>query len=238
MKKVELQELIQDFLTGGDAPSDVKGRYHDEIILNHMENAFNAIVFKTWLEAKNYSDYSVLDSWAKNYTVPITGDVAALPFPPIQLPDNRGILQVAPATDLTNPFAYLETNSQGVWAELEASIVLLNPSFYLEQNSTVSDWILANGYWNSYGFWYGGEYWIEEPTDNINTHQLVLANIPSGVESLLVKMIVPLEQLDLYDEVSIPAGKEKMMVQSVIELLRNKRKGPKTLRGKVNSQLY
>ena len=196
MKKVELQELIQDWLSGGDAPSDIKGRYHDEIILKHMEDAYNAIVFKTWLEAKNYSDYSVLDSWAKNYTTDIVSNITILPYPPMQLPDNRGILQVTPATDLTNPFAYLETNSQAVWAALEASAVLLKPTFYLEQNPT--------------------------SVDNTNTHQLVLANIPDGVTALKVKMIVPIEQIELYDEVAIPAGKEDMMIRSVVELLQGK----------------
>lgn len=196
MKKVELQELIQDFLTGGDAPSDVKGRYHDEIILNHMENAYGAIVFQTWMEAKNYSDYSVLDTWARNYDVSISGSVAILPYPPMQLPDNRGILQVAPDNDLANPFIYLETNAQGVYAALEVSSVMLKPSFYLEQNPT--------------------------SVDNTNTHQLVLAQIPSGVTTLKVKMIVPLERVDLYDTVAIPAGKEELMVRTVVELLRGK----------------
>ena len=196
MKKVELQELIQDFLSGGDAPSDIKGRYHDEVILKHMENAYGAIVFQTWMEAKNYSDYSVLDAWARNYDVSIDGSVAILPFPPMQLPDNRGILQVTPDSDLTNPFIYLETNAQGVFAALEASYVLLKPSFYLEQNP--------------------------DSTDNTDTHQLVLDNIPDGVTDLKVKMIVPLERVDLYDTVAIPAGKEELMVRTVVELLQGK----------------
>lgn len=196
MKKVELQEMIQDFLTGGDAPSDVKGRYHDEIILKHMENAYGAIVFQTWMEAKNYADYSTLDSWARNYDVAIAGSIAILPFPPMQLPDNRGILQVCPQNDLTNPFIYLETNAQGVYAALEVSTVLLPPSFYLEQNPT--------------------------SVDNTDTHQLVLANIPDGVTEVKIKMIVPLSVIDLYDEIQLPAGKENLMIQSVIELLRNK----------------
>ena len=200
MKKVELQELIQDFLTGGDAPSDVKGRYHDEVILKHMENAYGAIVFQTWMEAKNYTDYSTLDAWARNYDVNISGSAediwAILPFPPMQLPDNRGILQVCPQNDLTNPFIYLETNAQAVYAALEVSTVLLKPSFYLEQNPT--------------------------STGNIDTHKLVLDNVPDGVTVLKIKMIVPLSVVDLYDEIQLPAGKEEMMVRTVIELLRGK----------------
>jgi len=196
MRKIELQELIQDYLSGGDSPSDIKGKYHPEIIIKHMENAHHAIIFQTWLEGKNYADYSVLDGWARNYPLTIDTDHVILPFPPVQLPDNRGILQVTPQNDLTNPFVYLETNAQGVFAALEASFVLLKPSFYLEQNPSSST--------------------------NTDTHRLMLSNLPSGVTEVSVKMIVPLEQLDLFDEVAIPGGKENMMVQGVIELLRGK----------------
>jgi len=201
MKKVELQELIQDFLTGGDAPDDVKGQYHDEVILKHMENAFNAIVQMTWRESKMNSDYSVLDSWARNYEVTISdlsgnaGNVI-LPYPPMQLPDNMGILQVTPTDDLANPFAYLETNSQGVFAALEVSTVMLGPEFYLEQNPS--------------------------SVDNVDTHRLVVSKVPDGVTEVKVKLIVPLSKVDLYDEVPIPAGKEVLIVQGVISLLRGK----------------
>ncbi len=201
MKKVELQELIQDFLFGDDAPDDVKGQYHDEVILKHMENAFNAVVQQSWYESKTTSDYSVLDAWARNYEVAITdladnaGNVI-LPFPPMQLPDNRGIVQVTPSDDLTNPFMYLETNSQGVFAALEVSTVMTNPDFYLEQNPS--------------------------SIDNVNTHRLVVSKVPDGVTDVLVKMIVPLSRVDLYDEVVMPAGKEDMIVRGVIELLQGK----------------
>ena len=201
MRKVHLQELIQDYLSGGDAPEEIRGKYHDEVVLKHMENAFNAIVFSTWMEAKAHADYSVLDSWARNYTITITSvdgtsGIAILPYPPMQLPDNRGILQLTPDNDLTNPFAYQETNAQGVFAALEVSSVLLKPSFYLEQNAS--------------------------STDNTDTHQLILSNIPNGVATVYAKLIVPISRVDLYDEIVIPAGKEDMMIRVVIGLMQGK----------------
>ena len=90
----------------------------------------------------------------------------------------------------------IESNAQGVYAALEVSTVLLKPSFYLEQNPT--------------------------STDNTDTHQLVLANIPDGVTTLKVKMIVPLSQIDLFDDVVIPSGKEMLIVQAVVGLLQGK----------------
>lgn len=201
MKKVELQELIQDFLSGGDAPEEIRGKYHDELVQKHMENAFNAIVLSTWMEAEANADYSVLDAWARNYTITITSvsgtsGIAILPYPPMQLPDNRGILQVTPSDDLTNPFAYQETNAQGVFAALEVSSVLLAPSFYLEQNNA--------------------------SIDNTKTHQLVLSNIPNGVATVYAKLIVPISRIDLYDEIVLPSGKEDLMVRAVIGLMMGK----------------
>ena len=201
MKKIHLQELIQDYLSGGDAPEEIRGRYHDEVVLKHMENAFNAIVFSTWMEAKRYADYSILDAWARNYTITITSvdgtsGIAILPYPPMQLPDNRGILQLTPSDDLTNPFAYQETNAQGVFAALEVSSVLLKPSFYLEQNAA--------------------------STDNTDTHQLVLSNIPNGVATVYAKLIVPISRVDLYDEIVIPSGKENLIVQAVVGIMAGK----------------
>ncbi|MCK4827009.1 hypothetical protein KA005_65350, partial [bacterium] len=46
--------------------------------------------------------------------------------------------------------------------------------------------------------------------------------VPDGVTVLKIKMIVPLSVVDLYDEIQLPAGKEEMMVRTVIELLRGK----------------
>jgi hypothetical protein len=37
MTKQNLVDLILDWLAGGDAPSDIKGKYHPEIISKHLE---------------------------------------------------------------------------------------------------------------------------------------------------------------------------------------------------------
>lgn len=200
MRKIEVQELVKDFLAGGDAPQEIKGKYHDEIIANHIALAFNRIVFDTWLEAKAHSDYSVLDVWARNYTITITNVVddngdAVLPFPPVQLPNAMGILQVADPSDLTITYAYRDTNANSVFAALEVGSVSLKPTFYLEQTGT---------------------------TGNVGTHALKLDKIPSGNVSVLVKMIVPYEEIDDYDDVALPAGKEDQLIGYVIQLLGQK----------------
>jgi hypothetical protein len=200
MRKIELQELVLDYLSGGDAPSDVRGKYHSEIINNHVNLAYNGVVFKIYMEGKSYSDYSMLDAWARNYTITITdidepkGNVL-LPYPPVQLPNNMGILQLTPSDDLVNAFAYRETNANAVFAALEVAAVSTRPTFYMEQNTG----------------------------SGVNTHVLKLDKIPSGCTEVFLKLIVPLEQVDDYDTIAIPAGNEEKIIGFVIDLLRGKR---------------
>lgn len=200
MRKIELIELVSDYLNGGDGPDDLKGRFHDQVIKKHVEAAFNGIVFKTYMEGKQYADYSVLDSWAKNYDLTIQALSAGkghvrLPYPPMQLPNNMGILQVASSANLSTVFAYRETNANAVFAALEVGSVSSMPFFYLEQNST------GTGH---------------------ETHVLQLEKVPDGCTEVKVKLIVPLEFIDDFDQVMIPAGKEDMIIAQVMDLLRTK----------------
>lgn len=194
MRKIELIELVQDYLAGGDAPDDVRGRYHPEIISNMLAMAFNDIIMATYLEAKTYSDYSMLDSWALNYTLNITNSKVTLPYPPVQLPNNMGIRQVSPSDDNTNAFAYRENNANAVFAALEVGSISEKGTFYLEMETTTKG----------------------------NVSVLYLGNVPTGCNSVKVKMIVPFEQMDDYDYVSIPGGKDKQLIGNVIEILRSK----------------
>ena len=201
MKKIEVIELVKDYLSGGDAPDDVKGRFHDEVIANFIALAFNKAVFMTWSEAKAYSDYSVLDTWAMPYTINIS-DISSskgrvlLPFPPVALPNAMGILQVSAGTDLTNTFAYRETNANSVFSALEVGAISTKPIFFLEVNTG----------------------------DEINSHVLRLEKIPDGCTAVVVKMIVPFDQVDDYTDIVIPAGKEETLIGYVIEIMRSKGK--------------
>lgn len=194
MRKITLIDLAQDYLAGGDAPDDVRGRYHPEIISNLLALAYNSVVMATYLEAKTHSDYSVLDVWALNHTINITNDEVPLPYPPVQLPNGMGIVQVACGNDLTNVFAYRETNANAVFNALDVGSVSTKPTFYLEVNAGTGT----------------------------NSHVLKVDQVPDGVNSVKVKMIVPFDQVDDYDTISIPAGKEELLFQSVVTLLRQK----------------
>jgi hypothetical protein len=129
-----------------------------------------------------------------NHDINIVDNVVALPYPPVQLPNGMGILQVACGNDLTNVFAYRETNSNAVFNALDVGSVSTKPTFYLEQNAGSGN----------------------------NSHVLQVALVPDGVNSVKVKMIVPFDQVDDFATISIPAGKEEMLIQAVVSLLREK----------------
>ena len=83
MRKIELIELVTDFIRGGDGNNEMQGRFHEEVTTKLVELAFNNAVFTSYLEAKNHSDYDILDSWAKEYELPIQSSQVLLPFPPL-----------------------------------------------------------------------------------------------------------------------------------------------------------
>ncbi|RLD59335.1 MAG: hypothetical protein DRI97_01230 [Bacteroidetes bacterium] len=194
MRKITLIELVLDHLAGGDAPDDVRGKYHPEVIANLLALAYNDVVMSAYMEGKMHSDYSVLDAWALNHTINITNNMVPLPYPPVQLPNGMGILQVACGNDLTNVFAYRETNSNAVFNALDVGSVSTKPNFYLEQNAGSGN----------------------------HSHLLQVALVPDGVTSVLVKMIVPFDAVDDFATISIPAGKEKQLIDGVIALMREK----------------
>jgi len=201
MRKIEILDMVQDFLSGGDAPADIRGKYHPKIIHNLTCLACNTIIVNLYKIGKEQGNLSILDAWARNYPISIvSSNRVALPYPPMSLPDGMGILQVAngrdSGVDYTNVYAYRDTNANAVFAALEVgnSNISSKPYFYLEIN-------------NSTG---------------INSHVLILGNIPAQTTGVTVKMVVPLDQVDDYSHVSIPDEGGSMIITSVIELLRQK----------------
>ncbi len=212
MKKENLVNLVSDFLASGQ-PDDMIGQYHPAIIKKYLELAFNQIVYQVWLNCKKFSDYSQLDAWTYTYELEIWDVVIAgswvsghikLPYPPMQLPDNMGIREVAVKGDDNIVFAYLDNTAAAIFNELEVSSIDATPTFRLEMNNTL---VLPE------------------------SHILRLAKIPlstynlySGFDpfTLNVKLIVPLDRIGDYDDIAIPAGQEDALVKQTVEFLRNK----------------
>jgi len=203
MKKIHLIESIQSFLASDNA-GDSKTVFHPEEIAVHLNNVFNQSVYNAWLNGKKYSEFSQLDAWSKVYAVDVADQVGAkahalLPFSPVQLPDGMGLRQVSNHADPTTVLVPIEATASVVFGALDVSTIDSVPTYSLEQNS------------HSTG---AGE----------ASHMLRLEKLPTVVtiDSLDVLMIVPLNQLDDYDDVAMPSGMEENMISQVIEIMSKK----------------
>jgi len=204
MKKIHLIESISSFLASDNA-SDSKGVFHPEEIAVHLNNVFNQSVYNAWLNGKKYSEFSQLDAWSKVYAVDVEDQVGAkahalLPFSPVQLPDGMGLRQVSDHDDPTTVLVPIEATASVVFGALDVSTISSVPTYSLEQNAhSVS----------------AGE----------KGHMLRLEKLPTGddtIDSLDVLMIVPLDQLDDYDEISMPLEQAESLISQVIELMSRK----------------
>ena len=206
MKKIHLVDAVIDFLAS-DSAGDSKGVYHPEVVKTHLNNAYNLAVYNAWLNGKRYSEFSQLDVWSKSYEVTVSGQIAGgstayvlLPFAPVQLPDGMGIRQVRDHDDNDIVFAPIEATANVIFAELEVQTMDDTPTYSLEQND------LSTG---------AGE----------ESHLLRLAKlplIPLNITSVDVMMIVPLDQIDDYSEITMPSGAEDILIRQTVELMSKK----------------
>jgi len=195
MRKIELIELCKDYLSGGDAPADVKGKYHDEVITKYVEAAYNDLLYEVYVQSEQNSDFSPFDNYTEVFTLAVVADgvnagTIELPFPVVSLPDNMGIRQVMYTDDETSAFSYLESNSDPVWNELEVDSVDENPEF---------------------------KYYRED-----NKHKMYLRKMVDNTTEVKVRLVVPLSYMDISHQVPIPAGKELRLVDFVVERLKGK----------------
>lgn len=131
MTKAEFTELTQRFLSGGDCPSDVCGRYHSLVIEKYIEMAYGDILMQL--------PSSQLDAYVKAYNnITVSFDSARdeyyseLPSTIISLPMGRGIRLISPQQEQKLKFIYTANNSDSVYDELEVRTVLNKRTFYIE----------------------------------------------------------------------------------------------------------
>jgi len=197
MTKRNYIDLIIDWLAGGDAPADIKGKYHPEIISKHIETIYNAIIFEDSMARIHKKQYSNLDSYTKTYYVDLELDEIrdeyyfTLPGDIIQLPDNRGIRKICLKQDQAYSFIYRSNNTVDIYSELEASMVHDRPRYYLENVKVYID---------------------EELREEIVE------------EGLLAKLVVSFNEFEDTDELPVPAGKDNMIFDMIVEKLRKKPK--------------
>ena len=204
MKKQNLVDAIQGFLAS-DAAGDAKGMYHPEEIKVWMNSAFNAIIYNAWRNGKKFNEFSQIDAWSKTYEVSLvqvgTTGHAFLPFAPVALPDGMSIRQIADHDDNSTVFAPMEATANVVFAELEVNTMDQTPTYWMEQNN------LNTG---------AGE----------ESHLLRLGKLPVApatvITDLDVMMVQNLEQMDDFDDISIPENGEDGIMRAVLDIMSKK----------------
>ena len=204
MKKIHLIETTISFLASDNA-GDMKGKYHPEEVKVWLNSAFNQSIYNAWLNGKKYSDFSQLDAWSKVHECAIesqtgTDAYAFLPFAPVQLPDGMGLREVSDHDDNTNVFAPIEATANVVFSALEVDTMDDTPTYRLLQNNVNTG---------------AGE----------ESHMLKLERMPTGtsaITSIDVMMVGNIEQADDYDEITIPAGGEDVLIKQVLDLMSRK----------------
>jgi len=205
MKKIHIIEAVIDFFDS-DQAGERKAKYHPEIVKTHLNNMFNQIIYATWLNGKKFSDFSQLDAWSRTYRCAVVDQSGAnayalLPFAPVQLPDGMGIREVSDYDDSTTVFAPIEATANPIFAELEVDEVDDTPTFRVEQSN------ISSG-------------------AGLKSHLLRLERLPVAPETPITNinamLIVPMDQMDDYDDVVIPGMQDDTIVRQVIDLMSRK----------------
>jgi hypothetical protein len=218
MTLIEYVDLVQDYFAN-DVIGDQKATYSPNVIIGHLRNVFNQIIYETWEKGKRESDFSQLDAWSRPYVADVLFQSGAkaycfLPFTPVQLPDGLGIRQVADHDDESNVFAPIESGANVVFAELEVDAMDTVPTYRLEQNNMAE-------------------------TDGEESHVLRLERLPlepNRITQVDIMMIVNLEQMGDYDHIAIPSGMEDNIIQRVIDVMSHKPPQQDTLNDEEPSQ--
>jgi hypothetical protein len=210
MTKQHLIEAIIDFLAS-DAAGEAKGVYHSEIVKTHLFNAFNRLIYDTYVAGKKAGEFSQIDAWSRTYEVTVQNQCGKraycfLPFAPVQLPDGMGVRFIRSHWECPPygagigtewMFAPIEATANAIFDELEVSDMDDMPTYRLEQSN------LNVG---------AGE----------KSHMLWLENLPEApdlISSIDILMVQNLQQMDDYDEIIIPLGGEEILTKGVIELM-------------------
>jgi hypothetical protein len=191
--------LVQNFLGGGSAPTDIRKKYRKGIVSEYLGMSFNETIVQLFNSTKNLDD---LDSYCKVYSsltinndavlgkkyidVPLTSTKKIL-----QLPDNKSIRTVLLDTPTTKTVClYRKMDADQVYSSLEVNTYLAQPRW---------DVLGERIYFSS--------------------HKDVAPY--ATVTTATVKMIVPWSEFSLSDYVEMPFETNNAIFDSVVNKLRS-----------------
>lgn len=189
MKKIEIIELIQRNLAGGDVPADIQGDYDEEIITLYIAMAYNKIFFELVRASYNIADSTPLDKFTKAFIIEqddIKKDTIRkkfyieLPIPSANVPWNEAIRYCGPADEESAGYIWRSPAASPVMGGLEIETV--------EQ---------------------GIRYMIEN-------QRVYFYLMDSEPEAIMIKMLMSWEAWDDLDDIGIPAGTDSQLFNIVV----------------------
>lgn len=141
MTKAQLVDLFLDNLSGGDAPDDVRGKYHPLVIAKYIDVAYAQFLSETLKVSQMNQDFLNMDYYRKTFTgISIKEDsnrnerYSEIPVPIVELP-NQESLVIHPDNDPVNQFTpHGSGGADAVFGVLEVQYHNSSKSYRLENN--------------------------------------------------------------------------------------------------------
>jgi hypothetical protein len=127
--------LVQNFLGGGSAPTDIRKKYRKGIVSEYLGMSFNEAIVQLYNSTKNYDD---LDSYCKVYSALTIKNDAVLGKKYIDIPststkkilqisDNKAIRTVLIDTSPKTVCLYRKMDADQIYGSLEVNSYLTQP---------------------------------------------------------------------------------------------------------------
>lgn len=198
MKKNQLIELVKRNLTGGDSPSELRGRYHEREIELALQVAFGSLLNRNATEKKELADELSQDTWkydqlTKPYVLDIQKDATRnryysdLPVHILSITNNAGIRMITPTQEEST--AFLPRKQQDSFLMNGLDVGQLSGLIYFSLEGQ--------------RIWYSGE-------------------IDSCWTSVLAKLVLEFSEFDDEDDISIPDGKDYELIQMAVQWMNQK----------------
>lgn len=194
--------MVQDHLSGGDLVDDLRGRYHPEVISGYIEMAYNDLVWQITEAALNPKkgtvDFSHLDAFTQMYRNITVDDDA----------DRSLKYSVLPFAPVKLP--------EGLGIRLIApEDDPANPFSHVDSNSQAVFGTLEVGSVDTVP-----TYHIEKVSGN-EYRAYYDSNIGSIAEVSML-LVLPYAQIDDFDQLPMPGGKEMAIFDAVVERMSGK----------------
>lgn len=198
MQKQQIIELIQRAISGGDAPADLKGRFHPKEIELYVALAFEALFNGYQSDRNEMAAQMGLDAWkydklTKSYKLDIEFDndtekfYSTLPINILSIVDNTGIRLIHPLKEETTAFFPRHQTDAFLMNGLDVN-QFSNMVYYYLEGKTI---------------WYTG-------------------SLDCNWKQVRAKLVLKFSEFDDTDDISLPDGKFPILMQMVMQMMQQK----------------